>query len=57
MREQRDFLAYSRQIIEGTHRYVDFVTDALTIDQQLWWILLQQDTLYATNHEMYEEMN
>lgn len=53
MRKQRDFFTHSGQIVEGTHRYIDFIADALTIDQQLWWTLLQQDTLYATNHEIY----
>ena len=35
MRIQRDILAGRRQLIEGAHGNVDFITDAMHIDQYL----------------------
>ena len=39
-----------RQVVKGAHRHVDFVADALAIDQQLRRIFFEQDSGEATDH-------
>jgi hypothetical protein len=51
MREQRDAFAVLRQVVEGAHRDVDFVRDALHVEQQLRRILFEQDAGEASDHD------
>jgi hypothetical protein len=51
MREQRNLLAEDREVVEGAHRHVDFVRDALHIEQDLRRILLDERTGKAAYHE------
>ena len=50
MGEKRDALAGGRQVVERAHRHVDFVSDALNVEQKLRRILLEQYAGEAADH-------
>src|SRR5690606_13826974 len=49
-RKQRHPFAVRRQVVEGAHRHLDLVADALAVDQYLRRILLQQRPVYPSDH-------
>ncbi|MNT34792.1 hypothetical protein D3C72_1707910 [compost metagenome] len=53
VRKQHDFFAHVGQVVKGAHRHVDFIADALAIDQQLWRILFKQNTGETAYHRVF----
>ncbi len=53
VREQHDFFTHVRQVVKRAHRHVDFIADALAIDQQLWRILFKQNTGETAYHRVF----
>ncbi|CAM2144516.1 hypothetical protein PT2222_160069 [Paraburkholderia tropica] len=50
LREQHDFFAIAGQVVERAHRHVDFVADAVAVDEQVRRVLFQQYAGNATDH-------
>ena len=53
MRQQRHLLAVARQVVEGAHRHVDFVADAMYVDEHLGRVLFEQDSGQSSDHLMF----
>ena len=39
VRDQTDFFAGGRQVVESSHGHIDLVAHAVAVHQNLWWIL------------------
>ncbi len=51
MSEQHDARAGQRQVVEGAHRHVDLVADALHVEQDLRRVFLDEDSGEAADHD------
>ena len=51
MREQRDFLSDVRKVVEGGHRNVDFIADAVDVDQNFRRIFFKKRAANASDHD------
>ena len=51
MSEEHDALARGGQVVERAHRHVDFVGDALHVEQDLRRVLLDEDSGEAADHD------
>ena len=52
VREQRDFSAGRGQLVEGAHRHVELVADALHVHDDLGRVLFQELAVYPPDHGM-----
>ncbi|MNN51760.1 hypothetical protein D3C81_1664200 [compost metagenome] len=50
VRQQDDFFTEAGQVVEGAHRHIDFIPDAVAIDQQLRRIFFEQYSGKTTYH-------
>jgi hypothetical protein len=55
MSEERDALAGRGQVVERAHGHVDFVGDALNVEQNLRRVLLDEDSGETADHCAWED--